>query len=504
MKILSAQQLREADSATIKNEPIASIDLMERAASACTQWLINQFGTNTSFKIFCGLGNNGGDGLAIARQLKGKNFDVEVVVVRYSDKCSDEFLENEKCLQNIPVINISSLKQLAPQNCRINSNPQTIFIDAIFGTGLNKPIDGITGDVIHFINNSKCKVVSIDIPTGLFCDKMPEGDTIVKARYTLTFQQPKLSFLFSDSKKFIEEFFVLDIELDKKYISQCTSKNFYTTFEDAKKIYEPREKFLHKGAYGHALIIAGSEGKMGAAILAVNGCMRAGAGLTTVHLPKCGCEIMQRSLPEAMVSVDSNENFISDAVQPGSCNAIGIGPGLGTEKQTVNVLKLLIQNSTAPMVIDADALNILSENKTWISFLPKGSILTPHPKEFDRLTGNHSTGFERWVSQKEFSVKHGIHVVLKGAHTSITSPEGTTYFNSTGNPGMAKGGSGDALTGIITALLAQGYSPKDSAILGVYIHGLAGNIAAKKKSEEAMLVSDLIGELGEAFKKLKL
>ena len=251
------------------------------------------------------------------------------------------------------------------------------------------------------------------------------------------------------------------------------------------------------------MLVAGSYGKMGAAVLCAKACERTGAGLTTIHLPKCGYEIMQRSLPEAMVSVDSNENFISENIHLEKFSAVGIGPGMGTEKQTGNILKLLIQNSALPMVMDADALNLLAENKTWLSFLPKESILTPHPKEFDRLAGAHSNTFDRWKSQKEFSIKHGVYVVLKGAHTSVTCPDGTTYFNSTGNPGMAKGGSGDALTGIITALLAQGYSAEDTAILGVYIHGLAGDIAARRKSEEAMLASDLIDSLGDAFLQLK-
>lgn len=513
MKILSSEEIRKADAYTIAHEPVKSIDLMERAAKQCMIWLTQTLalkGAKPAIKIFCGLGNNGGDGLAVARLLALKKFKVEIFIIRYSDKCSEDFLINEKRLKKVKSVkihNISSAIQLSTfQSGRQAGNFQvsTICIDAIFGSGLNKPVEGLAAEAINYINKSGCQIVSIDIPSGLFADKTSndKNAVIVRANHTLTFHLPKLAFMFPENANYVGDFSVLNIGLDEEFISSLPSKNYFVTEEYARFIHKPRNKFSHKGTFGHALIVAGSYGKIGACVLSSKACLSSGAGLVTAHVPKCGYDILQTTNPEVMVETDSSEMIVSDNIKLDKYNVIGIGPGIGTEKETQNVFKVLIQNSSAPMVIDADAINILSENKTWIAFLPKNSILTPHPGEFKRLVGDADNDFERFQLQKEFSIKHDVYVVLKGAHTCITCPDGEAYFNSTGNPGMATAGSGDVLTGILTGLLAQRYDSKQAAMLGVYLHGLAGDFAAKDLSEESLIARNIIEFLGQAYKKL--
>jgi NAD(P)H-hydrate epimerase len=511
MKVLTAEEIRKADAYTIAHEPVKSIDLMERAAKGCVNWLFSSAVSPFSrgrragdeVAVFCGLGNNGGDGLAIARLLAAKKYKVEVYIIRYSDKCSPDFLINEKRLKkvkSVKVHNVTSATQLV--DCRL---PTAYFcIDALFGSGLNKPIEGFAAEAINCINRSGSPVISIDIPSGLFAEKNShhKDEVIVRATHTLTFESPKLAFMFPENAEYVGDFSVLDIGLDEGFISSLPSKSFYVRDIEAKYLYKRRNKFSHKGTFGHALIVAGSYGKMGACVLSSRACLTAGAGLVTVHIPKCGYDILQTANPEVMVEVDSEEKIISDNIKIDKYSVIGIGPGLGTEKETRNALKVLIQNSVKPVVVDADALNILSENKTWIAFLPPDSIVTPHPGEFRRLAGEADNDFDRLQMQKDFSVKHGVFVVLKGAHTCIACPDGEVFFNSTGNPGMATAGSGDVLTGIITGLLAQGYTPKKAAVLGVYLHGLAGDIAAQHLSEESMIARNIIEFMGEAFKSL--
>jgi len=527
MKILSAEQIREVDAYTIKNEPIKSTDLMERAATQCFKWLTKHFKKDVNFKIFCGLGNNGGDGLVIARLLAEKGYKVEVFIVRYSKNCSEDFSINEKRLlsvKNITVHNLtesqnistSSINHSAPSKSRSASGGQQsiVIIDAIFGSGLSRPIEGFVADVVYHINKSGVEVIAIDIPSGLFSEDNTNNiyKNIVKAKHTLSFEVPKLAFMFPENAGYVGEWHVLPIGLHKGFISEQPSSNFMITEETAKSILKPRTKFSHKGNYGHALLVAGSYGMMGAAVLASKACLRAGSGLLTTHIPKCGYEILQAAVPEAMADVDSSEKCISGNIElsstrggsasGGKYNAIGLGPGIGRDKKTHKTVKFLIQNTTVPLVIDADAINIIAENKTWIPFVPQNSIYTPHPKEFERLAGKASNGYERNRKQIEFAKKYKVYVALKGAHTAITCPDGYCYFNSTGNPGMATGGSGDVLTGIILGLLAQGYSSKESVMLGVYLHGSAGDQYAFDYSHEKLIASDIIDRLGGTFEIL--
>lgn len=498
-KILSVDQIRKADLYTIVNEPVSSLDLMERAARQCFKWIHKKKPKGKCIKIFCGTGNNGGDGLVIARMLAEKGYQVEVFVVRFSEKCSDDFSVNLSRLhetESVHVYDISA-NDIMPE---INSDD--LVIDAILGSGLTKPVQGLAANVIDNINASGAVVIAIDIPSGMFADYLTDSKSgsIVHADYTLTFQLPKLGFLMAENEAYVGEWEVLPIGLHKDFINAAETNFFFSEPGDIAPLLRSRGRFSHKGTYGHALLIAGSYGKMGAAVLAARAALRSGPGLITVHIPVIGYEIIQTAIPEAMVSLDKQSEVISGLPDLSAFNAIGIGPGIGMDLQTQNSLKLLIQSGSHPLVLDADALNILGENKTWLSFLPAGSILTPHPKEFERLAGKCADSMERISRQREFSVRYNVFVILKGAFTSITTPEGKCFFNPTGNPGMATAGSGDVLTGILLGLLAQGYTPFAASLLGTYIHGLAGDLAASKLGFESLIAGDIIEYLGKAFK----
>lgn len=507
MKILSTEQIREADQFTIAHEPIASIDLMERAAGKCTEWLLNNFGKEFRYLIFCGNGNNGGDGLAIARQLFLAGCEVDVNVAKISSTDSADFSINlDRLSQNkIPFQLLSDAKEIAfPQRNKL------LIVDALFGSGLSREPEALAAAIIDKLNSISIPKIAIDIPSGLFGDNNLKNSYkhVIRASHTLTFQQPKLSFLFAENFPFIGTFHVLNIGLNENFIAQAPSPFYYTTHAFAKLFLKPRNKFSHKGTFGHALLVAGSKGKIGAAILSSRACLHAGVGLLTVSVPKCGNDILQISVPEAMLQTSEGEEIISGRIEKGpnrnsEYSAIGIGPGIGTEKETAQAIKLLLTEYAGPLVMDADAINILAENKTWLAFLPKGTILTPHPGEFDRLTGAHTNTYERFVTQRELAVKQGIYIVLKGAHTSIACPDGSVFFNSSGNPGMATGGSGDALTGIITALRAQNYNPQSACLLGVYLHGLAGDIAASIETQNGMSAGNIIEHLGGAWRMLE-
>jgi len=502
MKVLPIEKVREADAYTIKNEPIESTDLMERAAKSCFRWMQKKLKPGAIVKVFCGLGNNGGDGLALARQLAKKEFRVEVFIVRYSDKASEDFTINLERLEYQGVVKINEIR--AGDKLPSGLKDEWV-VDAIFGSGLSKPVSGFIAEVIEHINQSGAKVISIDVPSGLFCDKssVDSGGAIIHAEYTLTFQFPKKAFMFAENLVYVKEWEPMYIGLHPDFIKSVDKADNFMLGEDIKKLIKQRQKFDHKGKFGHALLIAGSYGKMGAAVLASEACMRAGAGLLTTHIPQGGYGILQTSVPEAMSSIDRSETAFTEIPNLDPYNAIGIGPGIGQEKETQTALKVLIQNTGLPILFDADAINILGENKTWISFIPPGSIFTPHPKEFERLVGTSSNAFERDKLQREFSIKYGAYVVLKGYSTAISCPDGTCYYNSTGNPGMATGGSGDALTGMILGLLAQGYHSLEACLVGAHLHGLAGDLASEELGYEASLASDIIGHIGYAYQYLQ-
>lgn len=495
MRILTATQIRELDAFTIANAPISSIDLMERAARAVFSELLATEDLNHA-AVVCGMGNNGGDGLALARMLaEVQSCSVQVVVVHHSEKESPDFKVNAERLASsgVEVIRISEIPSFP------TLHDGTLIIDALLGSGLSRPLSGILAEVVNHINTLSARVISIDMPTGLFCEDNTgnEGSAIINADRTLTFHCPKLSLLFSENAIYAGDVTVLDIGLMEQEMGVSSSEVLVTDDLAAAHV-RLRPRFSHKGTYGHALLLAGRYGSMGAAFLAAKGCLRSGTGLLTAHIPELGVNIMQTSLPEAMCSVEGNDRFISALPSLERYSAVGMGPAIGNHSDTANALKALIQNTKVPLVLDADALNILAENKTWLSFLPPLTVLTPHPKEFDRMVGESNTGWERWKKQREFAIRYNCVVALKGANTTICNPAGQTFFNDSGNPGMATAGSGDVLTGVILGLLAQGHPPTEAAVLGVYTHGLAGDIAAKKTGQQALLASDIIDALGKA------
>ncbi len=506
MKILSVSQIREADKFTIENEPISSLQLMERAATAIFDSLIKEVHPDSEFHLFCGPGNNGGDGLVLARLLYNRSFPVTVWLIYDSIHPSDDNQSNLLALQKCKNVAIHSVSDVS--DIKINSTSDHVtVVDALFGSGLNRKLTGVWAEVVEVMNWIKAEKVAIDIPSGLFADSLNEpDDSIFIANKTFSIELPKLSFLYRENARYLGCWVLVPIGLHPRFLSDVAVKNYFVMDSQVGEILKHRARFSHKGSYGHALLIAGSYGMIGAAVLASKSCMRSGIGLLTTHIPRCGYSILQEAIPEALLDVDENETHFSKINNHHleKYNAIGIGPGLSKHAECADGLKSLLQQYNRPLVIDADALNILSENPMWLSFLSPGSILTPHPKEFERLTKKVQNSREQMELLRNFAVKHQVVILLKGSYTAIASPTGELYFNSTGNPGMATAGSGDVLTGVILGLLAQGYSSLQATILGVYLHGLSGDIAvANSQSEESLIASDLIDNLGKAYQKLK-
>ncbi len=504
MKILSSQQIKAADTFTILYEPIPSIDLMERAARACYLRITKLVKPHGKILIVCGKGNNGGDGLLIGSMLLQNNYDVLVVVLHYTENFSTDALHYYQQLKDNFNTHLLDLNEGELLKDKMKQTSFTV-IDAIFGTGCNKPIEGIVAEAIETINQFSKHIISIDMPSGLYADKSSlNNNYIVHSNLTLSFQFPKLAFLLQENAAFVPEFELLNIGLHPHAIQLQQCENYFITKKLISPLLKNRKKFSHKGMYGHALLLAGSKGKSGAAVIASKACLRSGAGLLTLHSVKEAIQANLIVLPEAMSEEDANLNIITELNYPEKYDAIGIGPGIGVAKDTQLVLKKLLQYYKGSMVIDADALNILSENKTWLNFLPPNCILTPHPKEFERLTGKHINDFERLKALQLFSLKYNCIVILKGAHSAIAMPGGNTFFNSSGNAGLAKGGTGDALTGIILGLLSRGYNANHAALIGTFVHGYAADLALKKSSIESILIDDVIKLLPMAFKKLEL
>ncbi|SMD36542.1 NAD(P)H-hydrate epimerase [Reichenbachiella faecimaris] len=498
LKVLDAEQIRQADQFTIKNEPIHSIDLMERASEEFARWFTALFDKNMPVVIFCGTGNNGGDGLVICRLLNDAGYTVSLFCVGDPDSGSRDFKINYDIIQNYDI----------PQTVIDKSNfptlgKDTVIIDAIFGSGISRPITGLIADLINHLNAEPCEYrVAVDIASGLGCNHRFEGGAIMNASHTVSFQVPKLSLFLPQNENQSGELIIKSIGLVEEYIQSLSSNYYFSTPAFVRSFVKHRSKFSHKGRAGKNLLVAGSHGKLGAAILAGKACLRSGAGLLTIHTPGCGQNVLQNSVPEAMIVVDEHDKLISNMESISAFDVIGIGPGIGTDKLTASAVNQILDQFDKPMVIDADALNILSENNNWVEKIPQGSVLTPHPGEFKRLVGDWSDDYDRLNRQIEFCTKHKVVVLLKGANTSISNPEGIVVFNSTGNPGMATAGSGDVLTGIITALLGQGYSGFEAALLGAHLHGLAGDLFVRKNAEESLIASDLLEYLPRAMRKV--
>lgn len=508
MKIFSADQIRTGDRFTIEHEPISGIDLMERAARRCASALLDELPPVSNLLMVCGPGNNGGDGLVMARILRPYFSKIYVVCLGAEDKRSPDFSVNLERLRHTGIIPLY-----------ITEPDQTILLsellkekdmavgDALFGTGLSKPVtDPVFSGVIEAINQSGLWVFSVDIPSGLFADSPSDTPQpcVVKADITFTFEQPKLSFLFAEHFPFTGKVRVVPIGIHDDFKNRETTPHFLLTASGISELERPINPFSHKGTFGHAGLLAGSVGKAGAAVLAAKACVKSGAGLSTLLIPSEIMSIVQESVPEVMAEPAGDGPFIGPfRFNPEKFSALGIGPGIGTESETVQALKNVLAEFSGPLILDADALNILAENKTWLSFLPPNmAVLTPHPKEFDRLTMAHTSGMDRWKTQVEFSVKYNCFVVLKGRYTSVTTPSGKSFFNTSGNPGMATGGSGDVLTGILTGLSAQGMPLIDAVLQGVYLHGLAGDLAFRELGREGVTAGEIITYLPNAFQTI--
>ena len=500
MKIFSKEQIYEGDRLTIERQNISSTDLMERAGSQIFNWMhLRMQGAQVPIHVFCGIGNNGGDGLVLSRQLILDGYNVKTYIVNYSDKRSKDFLINYDRIKNVT-------KKWPELLTSIEDFPEIqkddIIVDAIFGIGLNRPVDTWVKDLFVYLNETKAFTLSIDIPSGLQTDQVPVDETaVIKAGYTLSFVTPKLVFFLAETSKYTQQWEALDIGIDPEFLYTTTTEAELIGKHEVLPIYKPRDKFSHKGTYGHSVIIGGSYGKMGAVTLASRAALSAGSGLITAFVPKCGYIPLQTAFPEAMVLTSDSDVLISNINFDIKASAIGIGMGLGTASETVQAFEGFLKSNTSPLVIDADALNIISENKNLLKLLPKQSVLTPHPKELERLVGAWKDDFDKLDKVKSLSKTYDLIVVIKGANT-ITVYQDKLYINTTGNPGLATAGTGDVLTGIITGLISQSYEPLTAAIFGVYLHGKSADIAIEDYGYQSLIASHIMDYLGEAFKDL--
>ena len=503
MKIFTSAQIRELDQYTIEHEPIRSIDLMERAAKAITHSIMEEWSNNTPMVVFAGPGNNGGDALAVARLLYNEGYQVKVILFNISNKLSENCTLNKDRLLDLK--HFKDFTEVTVSFDPPELNAETLVIDGLFGIGQNKPLAGGFASLVKYINQSPSKVVSIDIPSGLLAEDNSQNvnANIIKADLTLTLHQKKLSFLFSESQQFLGRVKVLDIRLSREFISKTGAQ--YTILEenDIRAKLIPRNDFAHKGTMGKALIIAGSYGMAGAAVLATRACLRSGVGKVVVHTPKRNYDIMQTAVPEAVMQIDHEDAYFSEPVSVEDFDALGIGPGLGQVEITAIAMISQIRRTQCPIVVDADALNMLASHRAWLQQLPKKIIMTPHAAEFDRLNGTPSIGeYERLEQAQQLAQNLDAFILLKGHYSALCLPNGNILFNSTGNSGMATAGSGDVLSGIITALLARGYQNADACAVGMYLHGLAGDLAANDLGKESLVASDIINYLPKAFNRL--
>ncbi|MCM8570208.1 NAD(P)H-hydrate dehydratase [Gramella jeungdoensis] len=500
MKILSAEQLSEADKISIEKQGITSEKLMERAATLVFNEIHKRLqGAPIPVKIFCGIGNNGGDGLVVARHLIQHGYHVTVYVVNYSDKRSDDFLSNYERLKEVTN---DWPKLIKKENDFPDIDTGDFLIDAIFGIGLNRPIEGWVAKLVKHMNDSQAFTLSVDMPSGLFSDKVPgEKAAIIEADYTLSFQAPKLVFFLPETMDYVGDLQIIDIGLDREFLAGLSTKTYLINKDSVLPLYKQRKKNSHKGDYGHVLIAGGSYGKMGSVLLTATAALRTGSGLCSLYIPKCGYEIIQTGLPEAMVLTDPENDMVSDYPEDFDADVVCFGMGAGTDKKSVQALKKLLETSDSPVVIDADGLNILSANMELLGLLPENSVLTPHPGELKRLIGEWKDDFHKLEMVKAFSKKHKVVVVIKGAHTFTINRE-EIFINNSGNPGMATAGSGDVLSGVITSLIGQSYEPVVAAVLGVFLHGLSGDISSRELGYEGVMAGDIAANIGRAVKDL--
>ena len=502
MKIYSRAQIYEADQITIQKESIPSINLMERAGGYLYEWVEERLqGSKVPIKVFCGIGNNGGDGMVLARYLAQNGYNVSVFVVNYNAKRVPDFLE---AYSRFKEVSTKKWPEVLNQESELPEiKPEDIVIDAIFGIGLNRSPQPWLKALFTHINVSQAYILSIDIPSGMYMDRSPEeGDVIIKPKFTLSFQAPKLPFFLPATAEYAGMWDILDIGLDPEFLATTNTDVELIGKNEILQMYRPRPQFSHKGMFGHSMIIGGSYGKMGAITLACKAAARSGSGLVSAYVPQLGMPILQTALPEIMVETDNFNGKVFEEIDiKTSVNAIGIGPGMGTDSKTIKAFETFLKTQKRPIVIDADAINILAANPKLLKDVPELSILTPHFGELHRLIGGWKDDFDRLEKTSKFAKKHNVIVVQKGAYT-VTTFDMKLYINTTGTPGLSTAGTGDVLTGVITGLLAQGYHPMTAALLGVYFHGSAADIAINQYGIEGLMAGDVTQFLGRAYMEL--
>ncbi|OON70670.1 NAD(P)H-hydrate dehydratase [Hymenobacter sp. CRA2] len=499
MKLLTAAQTRQADAATIEHEGISSLALMERAATAFVDWLTARLAPAEAgaVLVLCGPGNNGGDGLAAARLLHQRGYQVQVGLLP-ADKHSADFEANRRQLPAAVSVADWPPQELPP------IQPGTVVIDALFGTGLSRPLEGAAAALVQHLNAAQARVVSIDLPSGLFTNApQPADSPVVRARHTVTFELPKLALLLPQNASYVGQWHAVPIGLSPQFLAEVSADMHLVDAALLADKLPARPTFAHKGTFGHALLLAGSKGKIGAAVLAAHACLRGGVGLLTVQVPGVGYPVLQTAVPEAMCLTDTCKTHLSELPDLKPYNAVGMGPGIGQDDMTRAALEELLCTARAPLVLDADALNLLGANRSLLDLMPPGTLLTPHPKEFERLTEKARDDYHRLELLRGFARQYQCYVLLKGAYSCLAAPDGQLYFNTTGNPGMATGGSGDILTGLCTALRAdQRLSPLDAALLAIYAHGRAGDLATADTGQAGLVAGDLPRYIGQALQEL--
>jgi NAD(P)H-hydrate epimerase len=499
MKIFSAAQIKACDAYTIHATNISSLELIERAASACAQYILGKYNKECAFVVLCGMGNNGADGLALAHILLQNGYAVKIFLLQHKNESTPE---NKTLINKILRINAALIDYVRPETFLTDLPESVVIIDAILGTGLSRSVEHWLEEFFNHINQLPNHKISIDIPSGMPADTLPNKDSaIILAQITLSFQFFKRSFLHSETAKYCGLIEILDIGLHPTFIE--ATHTHYQTIEETNlvSLIKSKPNFSYKNQHGHTFIVGGTKGKSGAIVLATNSALRSGVGLVTSIIPEQCYYPIQTIAPEAMCQT-SGDDYIENITGYEAADSIGIGIGMGTQELTIKAFSQFIEACNIPCVFDADALNILSLHNELMNKIPENSILTPHVGECERLFGKSANSMQMVENIRMQAMRYRVCIVLKGHRTVIATPDGDCFYNLTGNAGMAKGGSGDVLTGLLAGLLAQGYTSIQSALLGVYLHGLAGDIAALDMGQQAMNANDIINRLGNAWQKL--
>lgn len=502
MKCFTTGQIRRIDALTCHRQGITSKELMDRAGFALSQRIHDLIPMTSPVVIMVGPGNNGGDGLVVARHLHRYGYKVNVVLCNYGKPLSDDAAHQIKRTRQSP--GIEWLEPSSPGELKLDSN-NCFLIDSLFGSGLNRPLSDSFAETVEWMNAQQAPCIAIDLPSGLFGEDNSgrEDAYIVRSTITLCLQSPRLACFLPENEPYVGRWETVDIGLDREAMEQTQTPWSMTVPEEAAMMLKSRPRFAHKGHFGRTLLIAGSPGMAGACVLAGWAALRSGTGLLSLKVPEPCLNIVQTAIPEA-TAITYTRHFWSSTDATDTWSAVAAGPGLGLSENAIESLECLLRTRPSRLVLDADALNALAKKRTLLELLPGQAILTPHPGEFDRLTSPHRSGFERLQTAIQFAQQYGVFVVLKGAFTACISPDGCCRFNLTGNPGMATGGSGDVLTGIIVSLLAQGYTQEEACALGTCLHGLAADLTLEDESQESLVAGDITAHLGKAFNHLRM